>query len=177
MNHQKDPLAEALNTEPIDSQLLLDDFLSKSSSSNVIDVDVNTSVTVLQQDTKQEIVTKENDDFDTARENFKELLKYASSNVVTAAMVASQSDSPKAIEALTGALKAAAEINKNLLSLNQDRINIEIAKSKISSNQPSPQTPPNGQTTINQQNIIVGTLDDLDNFLKSRTNLISENND
>ncbi len=137
-------LDDALNVDPVDFNL------PQVSSINLPD----TSESPLDKDGEMEDV-----DGDYTRKNQIELIEISKAAVNTAMRIASQSESPRAIETLAGMLKTASELNRQLVQQSKDRVEVKQAKKGIS-NQPQI-----GQQT-NNNIIMTGSLKDITKMLK-----------
>lgn len=110
----------------------------------------------------------EDTDFDVARANYFELIDASKAAVNTAIRIAAESENPRAIEVLSGLLKNAADINRQLIMLSKDRQEVKIAKiaaKSVNTNQGQ-----NTQPQITSQNTIVfsGTSADLSRLLNEK---------
>jgi hypothetical protein len=137
-------LDDALNVDPVDMQL---PQLSSINLPETID-------SPLDQEGETEDV-----DADYTRKNQIELIEISKAAVNTAMRIASQSESPRAIETLAGMLKTASELNRQLVQQSKDRVEVKQAKKGVGGNVPI------GQQTTNNI-IMTGSLRDITKMLK-----------
>lgn len=95
------------------------------------------------------------DDYDTTRENLRELLIKGKEALETALTVAKQSEHPRAFEVVGGLMKQLADINQQLMDIHQQKKKLE---------EPS-KTQSNKNTTNNA--IFVGSTAELSKMLNN----------
>lgn len=100
-----------------------------------------------------ETSNKIEDDYDTTRENLRELLIKGKEALETALTVAKQSEHPRAFEVVGGLMKQLADINQQLMDIHQQKKKLE---------EPS-KTQSNKNTTNNA--IFVGSTAELSKML------------
>lgn len=98
-------------------------------------------------------------DAEYTRKNQVELIEISKAAVNTAMRIASQTDSPRAIETLAQMLKTASELNRQLVQQSKDRVEVKQAKKGVGGNTPI------GQQTTNNI-IMTGSLRDITKMLK-----------
>lgn len=104
----------------------------------------------------------EDQDFEIARANTYELLDMSKAALNTALRIAAESENPRAIEVLSGLLKNASEINRQLVQMSKDRQEVKIAKKSAKEGSQNPGVP-----QIQSQNTIVfsGNSSDILNLI------------
>lgn len=106
---------------------------------------------------------EDNEDADAkyTRDNQVELIEISKAAVNTAMRIASQSESPRAIETLSQMLKTASELNRQLVQQQKDRVEVKQAKKGVLPGSPMISGP---QTTNNI--IMTGSLKDITKMLR-----------
>ena len=104
----------------------------------------------------------EDEDFAAARSNCYELVDMTKAALNTAILVANESQNPRALEVLGQLLKTSSEINRQLIQMNKDKIDVKAAKQALK--MPTPGVQPQ----IGQQNVFIGTSNDMQQLLKSK---------
>ena len=104
------------------------------------------------------------EDFNTARENIKDLADLGVVATKRYLEIAAQSQSARSFEVLAGLLKAATETNKDVIDIHQKAIKV-IEDEGYSSQKPS---------TINAENVFLGTTTEFVNGISGKANRILE---
>jgi hypothetical protein len=107
----------------------------------------------------------EDQDFSVARANYFEIIDATKAAINTAVRVAAESENPRAIEVLSGLLKTAADINKQLIQLNKDKAEVKVTKKQASGQLQSSMQPQIGTV---QQAVFVGSSADLNKMLSDK---------
>lgn len=112
---------------------------------------------------KEVIVSKEDQDKDytTVRENLKEIVKRGTEAIDGIMLVASETQSPRAYEVVATLIKSVADANKDLLGLHKQMK--ELKKIEVQ-----------GDTSITNNSIFVGSTSDLQKMLKGRLKELDE---
>ena len=97
------------------------------------------------------------DDFEEARATYKELIDKGKRSLDIAMGILEGSEHPRAVEVFAGMLRTIADVNDKIIALHS-------AKQKIKKGLPAPQLPEG--TTITQNNITVGSTQDILNAFK-----------
>jgi hypothetical protein len=71
----------------------------------------------------------EDADFTYARGNYYELIEQGKAAVNTAMRIASESENPRAIEVLSGLMRNMADINKQLIGMSKDKVEVKALRS------------------------------------------------
>lgn len=90
---------------------------------------IDTETSIISVDTSNKI----EDDYDTTRENLRDLLTKGKEALETALTVAKQSEHPRAFEVVGGLMKQLADINQQLMDIHQQKKKLE-EPSKTQSN-------------------------------------------
>ena len=107
----------------------------------------------------------EDSDFKYTRQNQVDLIEVSKAAVQTAMKVASESESPKAIEALAMMLKTASEMNRQLVLQSKDKAETKAAKKGTGTAVPSI----GSAQTVNNI-VMTGTMQDMLDQLKALKN-------
>jgi len=91
------------------------------------------------------------EDFATARANFHEILSKGAETLDAMLRIASASEHPRAFEVAANLIKTMTDANQNLLKLHEQRRQLVPVESK----------PAESTTNITQNNVFVGTFQDL----------------
>lgn len=100
-------------------------------------------------------------DYKSARANQYELMEMGKASLNTAIRIAAESENPRAIEVLSGLLKNVSEINRQLITLNKDKVDAKNQPSKSNQTQITP-------SIGTQQNVFVGSNSDLNRMISER---------
>jgi hypothetical protein len=112
---------------------------------------------------KEVVVQKEDHDKDytTVRENLKEIVKRGTEAIDGIMLVAAETQSPRAYEVVATLIKSVADANKDLLGLHKQMK--ELKKIEVQ-----------GDTSITNNSIFVGSTSDLQKMLKGRLKELDE---
>jgi len=100
-------------------------------------------------------------DYEYSRQRLKKLIDNAEESIATMMALASDSETPRAFEILSGMLTMAADLNQQLMNLQKDRKKLhEKALTKSNNN--------GGNTTTTNNSIFVGSTTELQKFLTSQ---------
>lgn len=112
---------------------------------------------------KEVVVQKEDQDKDytTVRENLKEIVKRGTEAIDGIMLVAAETQSPRAYEVVATLIKSVADANKDLLGLHKQMK--ELKKIEVQ-----------GDTSITNNSIFVGSTSDLQKMLKGRLKELDE---
>jgi hypothetical protein len=112
---------------------------------------------------KEVVVNKEDSDKDytTVRENLKEIVRRGQEAIDGIMVVASESQSPRAYEVVATLIKSVSDANKDLLGLHKQMK--ELKKIEVQ-----------GDTSITNNSIFVGSTSDLQKMLKGRMKELDE---
>jgi ABC-type proline/glycine betaine transport system substrate-binding protein len=136
---------------------------------NVFDVEHH-DVVLSDQESTQVVVpanteNAEDSDMDFARSNYYEIIDQSKAAINTAMRIAAESENPRAIEVLSGLLKNAADINRQLVQMNKDRQDVKIAKNAAKT---APSSGSTQQLTQHNNIIMTGSLQDITKLLKDQ---------
>lgn len=117
---------------------------------------------------KTEIITKDGqvindetnkieDDYNTTRNNLRELLTSGQNALDTALQIAKESEHPRAFEVVGNLMKQLADINQQLLDLHQQKQKLDAPKESEK------------KGTTNNNAIFVGSTADLNKLIKNMT--------
>ena len=136
-----------------------------SKLAEVFDVEHHEIVETNQTVVPAESENSEDEDFNSARSNYYELIDQSKATINTAMRIAAESENPRAIEVLANLLKTTADINKQLVQLSKDRQDVKIAKKTAKTGSASESVP-----QIQSQNTIVfsGSSKDLQKLLSEK---------
>ena len=105
----------------------------------------------------------EDTDFKYTRQNQIDLIEVGKAAVQTAMKVAVESENPKALESLALMLKTASEMNKQLVGMSKDVLEVKQAKKDAGRGS----TPTIGSAQTVNNIVMTGTMQDMLNQLKS----------
>ena len=136
---------------------------------NVFDVEHH-DVVLSDQESTQVVVpanteNAEDSDMDFARSNYYEIIDQSKAAINTAMRIAAESENPRAIEVLSGLLKNAADINRQLVQMNKDRQDVKIAKNAAKT-APASGSAPQIQSTNTV--VFTGTAADITKLLNNK---------
>lgn len=113
----------------------------------------------------EKIVQDTESDVEYARAQLKSLIDANNEAISTMSQLAGDSEHPRAFEVLTGLIKQAADMNKQLVGLQKQRKDIVIHKD----------TKDEGASTVTNNALFVGTTADLQQIIKKTMNPVIEN--
>lgn len=132
----------------------IDDRLSE-----VFDITPQPVTEVIDNTTGEIIKTPEGkieNDYDTARENLRELLTTGQNALMHALEVAKQSEHPRAFEVVGNLMKQLADVNQQLMDLHQQKQKLDGVSGK-------------GDKVTNNNAIFVGSTAELSKMIKNMT--------
>jgi hypothetical protein len=115
-------------------------------------------------ESKEEISKNEklSQDFDAAREITRNAIKRTADQLERLISIAASTENPRAFEVLGTFMKSIVDANQSLLDMHKQKQDIENPKaSKKLAQDPTPASP-----QITQQNVFVGSSDELDDLLE-----------
>lgn len=161
-NHK---IAEALGIEPIQPSGAVP---AKIDPEPLPDRAPPTKLEILREKPLEEVIIDE--DFNEARENLKDIIEKTNEAISSLALIASESESPRAYEVLEKLLRQASDANDKLLNLSKQR-------KELTKGLPVQQKPrgadgeqPHVVKQEIQNAIFVGSSTDLDDLLEQRRN-------
>lgn len=153
-----------MSTNPLDDALM--DNLAKVFNTEPMIVEVVDNVPVVVEKQGTEEIVKLDQDFEKTTNNIQHLMSKANSALESAVSLATSSESPRAIEALSTLLKTISDINNGYLDAHVKVAQIKSKKSLKGVEE----TPTGNPTQINNTLVFNGTTKELKEILKKERN-------